>query len=134
MENFPHQINIFIESKINQSEEINKIKKAIKNIINIQLKHENEKVIGNSNNYIDLQIIYENLRSKQNILVARRMLRRNIIKNSTHILYNKQAAYVKSLTICENTNESSLGTIKITIISNDIIKFIDWIAPKHKNN
>lgn len=132
MENFPDQINIFIESIINQSEEINKVKHAISNLIDIKLKHENEKIIGNSRNYRDLQIIYENLRSKQNIAVARRMLKRNITKDSTHILYNKQAAYVKSFAICENANESSLGPIKITIVSNDIIKFIDWIAPKYK--
>ena len=89
MENFPDQINIFIESIINQSEEINKVKHAISNLIDIKLKHENEKIIGNSRNYRDLQIIYENLRSKQNIAVARRMLKRNITKDSTHILYNK---------------------------------------------
>ena len=60
MENFPNQINIFIESIINQSEEINKVKHAISNLIDIELKHENEKIIGNSRNYRDLQIIYEN--------------------------------------------------------------------------
>mgnify|MGYP000368475160 CR=1 FL=1 len=46
MENFPHLVNISIESKINQSEEINKVKHAITNLINIELKHENGKIIG----------------------------------------------------------------------------------------
>ena len=45
MENFPHLVNISIESKINQSEEINKVKHAITNLINIELKHENGKII-----------------------------------------------------------------------------------------
>ena len=134
MENFPHLVNISIESKINQSEEINKVKHAITNLINIELKHENGKIIGNSKNYKDLLIIYESLRIKQNIAAARRMLKRNITNNSTRILYNKQAAYVKSLAICENENESSLGPITITITSDSIINFIDWIAPKRKKN
>ena len=62
------------------------------------------------------------------------MLKRNVTNNSTRILYNKQAAYVKSLAICENENESSLGPITITITSDSIINFIDWIAPKRKKN
>ena len=134
MENLSHLVNLSIESEINQSEEINKVKQAITNLINIELKHEKEKITGSSKNYKDLLIIYENLRVKQNIAVARRILRKNIINNSTHILYNKQAAYVKSLVICENSNESSLGPITITITSDNILNFIDWIAPKRKKN
>ena len=132
MENLSHLVNLSIESEINQSEEINKVKQAITNLINVELKHENGKITGSSKNYKDLLIIYENLRVKQNIAVARRILRKNIINNSTHILYNKQAAYVKSLVICENSNESSLGPITITITSDNILNFIDWIAPKRK--
>jgi len=132
MENLSHLVNLSIESEINQSEEINKVKQAITNLINVELKHENGKITGSSKNYKDLLIIYENLRVKQNIAVARRILRKNIIKDSTHILYNKQAAYVKSLVICENSNESSLGPITITITSDNILNFIDWIAPKRK--
>ena len=132
MENLSHLVNLSIESEINQSEEINKVKQAITNLINVELKHENGKITGSSKNYKDLLIIYENLRVKQNIAVARRILRNNIIKDSTHILYNKQAAYVKSLVICENSNESSLGPITITITSDNILNFIDWIAPKRK--
>ena len=132
MENLSHLVNLSIESKINQSEEINKVKQAITNLINVELKHENGKITGSSKNYKDLLIIYENLRVKQNIAVARRILRKNIIKDSTHILYNKQAAYVKSLVICENSNESSLGPITITITSDNILNFIDWIAPRRK--
>ena len=134
MENFSQLVNLSIESEINQSEEINKVKQAITNLINIELKHEKEKITGSSKNYKDLLIIYENLRVKQNIAVARRILRKNIRNNSTHILYNKQAAYVKSLVICENSNESSLGPITITITSDNILNFIDWIAPKRKKN
>jgi len=134
MENFSQLVNLSIESEINQSEEINKVKQAITNLINVELKHENGKITGSSKNYKDLLIIYENLRVKQNIAVARRILRKNIIKDSTHILYNKQAAYVKSLVICENSNESSLGPITITITSDNILNFIDWIAPKRKKN
>ncbi|MBE18746.1 MAG: hypothetical protein CMO11_02085 [Thaumarchaeota archaeon] len=132
MENLSHLVNLSIESEINQSEEINKVKQAITNLINVELKHENGKITGSSKNYKDLLIIYENLRVKQNIAVARRILRKNIIKDSTHILYNKQAAYVKSLVICENSNESSLGPITITITSDNILNFIDWIAPRRK--
>ena len=134
MENLSHLVNLSIESEINQSEEINKVKQAITNLINIELKHEKEKITGSSKNYKDLLIIYENLRVKQNIAVARRILRKNIIKDSTHILYNKQAAYVKSLVICENSNESSLGPITIMITSDNILNFIDWIAPRRKKN
>ena len=32
----------------------------------------------------------------------------------------------------ENSNESSLGPITITITSDNILNFIDWIAPRRK--
>ena len=37
MENFSHLVNLSIESEINQSEEINKVKQAITNLINVEL-------------------------------------------------------------------------------------------------
>ena len=51
MENLSHLVNLSIESEINQSEEINKVKQAITNLINVELKHENGKITGSSKNW-----------------------------------------------------------------------------------
>ena len=52
--------------------------------------------------------------------------------NVSKILFNKQAAAINSIVICEKTNESPLGPIVMEINTEDIEEFIDWFVPRHK--
>ena len=57
---------------------------------------------------------------------------RNSEKDMTYILFNKQAAVIDSIVICENSKESPLGPIFMKIKTENILEFIDWFVPRYK--
>ncbi len=46
---------------------------------------------------------------------------------TTWFYLNKQAAFVEKIAICEKSDESPLGPIKVIITSPNIDGIIDWI-------
>ena len=128
---FDHPLKIIIEAQVNPSEDANKVKIAIQNLI----KHiepnlsQKDKITTSTNDEKSLYLIYEQIRAKQTLAVARRLLLANMTQDSTYLLLNKQAAFMGSLNICEEERESPLGPIKIIIQSPYINEFIDWLAP-----
>ena len=132
MQQFNNKIRIAIHTKKNNSEDKNKIFIALSNIIELDYNTANNTIKAETSDYKLLENIYKILLSKQSIHIARKNLLKNVKNNSTYILFNKQAAMINSLVICENENESPLGPIKVEIQSDNITKFIDWFAPKHE--
>ena len=115
---------------INPSEDINKIRTAVSNVL-IDM---NEKIVGNSliansNNYESLSKIYEIIRAKNIKKVYRRNLRQNIVDDSTWFYLNKQAAFANVIALCDEDNQSPLGPIKIVLQSKNIRDVIDWLVP-----
>ena len=49
-----------------------------------------------------------------------RILKKNADDNSTWFYLNKQAAFVDTIALCSEADESSLGPIKIILRTNDI--------------
>jgi hypothetical protein len=47
--------------------------------------------------------------------------------DSTWFYLNKQAAFVGTITLCEEAEESPLGPIKVILTSSNIDKIIDWL-------
>ena len=124
MEKFDYKINIIVKTSINKSEDIEKIKEAISNIIKLNYKIKENLIIADTSEYKSLDNLYNIFRNKQTSHIARKNLIRNIENNNTYILFNKQAAKVNSIVICENEDESPLGPIIVKITSNRIIEFI----------
>ena len=56
-----------------------------------------------------------------------RNFRKNLTENSTWFYLNKQAAFADKIAICEESDESPLGPIKIVLTSPDIDRVVDWI-------
>ena len=115
---------------INPSEDIDKIRTAVSNVL-IDM---NEKIVGNSliansNNYESLSKIYEIIRAKNIKKVYRRNLRQNIVDDSTWFYLNKQAAFANVIALCDEDNQSPLGPIKIVLQSKNIRDVIDWLVP-----
>ena len=57
-----------------------------------------------------------------------RILKNNNDGNSTWFYLNKQAAFVNTVALCSEANESSLGPIKVVLRSNDIEQVIESIT------
>ncbi len=55
-------------------------------------------------------------------------MEKNLTNNSTWFYLNKQAAYADKIAICEESDESPLGPIKIVLSSNNIERIIEWLV------
>ena len=104
---------------VNPSESIEKIEKAISNIFPYS--------IINNNNNLTIHAQSKELRSFEKIyqFIHTNKLEKNYLRSlEDHVhddapwfYLNKQAAFVEQIAICEETNESPLGPIKVTITS-----------------
>jgi len=115
---------------INPSEDIDKIRTAVSNVlIDMDEKIVGNSLIANSNNYESLSKIYEIIRAKNIKKAYRRNLRQNIVDDSTWFYLNKQAAFANVIALCDEDNQSPLGPIKIVLQSKNIRDVIDWLVP-----
>ena len=118
---------------INPSEDPKKIESAILNIFP-ECKIESEKfsIHGYSENLNVLEKIREAIHSMQNQRIYKRTLEKNIEKNSTWFYLNKQAAFAEKIAICEESDESPLGPIKIIFTSRNLDRIIEWLVFNEK--
>lgn len=120
------KIEIF--SSINSSEDPKKIETAILNIFpNAKIKIDNFYIISNSKDLHLLEKIYDVIHSNQSQKIYQRQLEKNLENDSTWFYLNKQAAFVGSIALCEEAEESPLGPIKVILTSSNIDGIIDWL-------
>lgn len=124
--NISCKIEIF--SSINSSEDPKKIETAILNIFpNAKIKTDNFSIISNSKDLHLLEKIYDAIHSNQSQKIYQRQLEKNLENYSTWFYLNKQAAFVGSVALCEEAEESPLGPIKVILTSSNIDGIIDWL-------
>ena len=114
---------------VNPSESIEKIEKAISNIFPYSIINNNNLSINaQSKELRSFEKIYQfihNNKLQKNYL---RSLEDHLQDDTTWFYLNKQAAFVEQIAICEESDESPLGPIKVTITSSNIDAIIDWIV------
>ena len=114
---------------INPSESSEKIEKAISNIFPYSIINNNDfSISAQSKELRSFEKIYRfihNNKLQKNYL---RSLEDNLQDDTTWFYLNKQAAFVEQIAICEESNESPLGPIKVTLTSSNIDAIIDWIV------
>ncbi len=114
---------------INASEDINKVRTAVSNIlIDMDEKITDDSLVANSNNYESLTRVYETMRSRKSKSAYRRLLMRNMANNSTWFYLNKQAAFANVIALCDEAGESPLGPIKVVLHSTNIEDVIEWLV------
>jgi len=114
---------------VNPSESIEKIEKAISNIFPYSIINNSNLAIhdAQSKELRSFEKIYQfihNNKLQKNYL---RSLEDHLQDDTTWFYLNKQAAFVEQIAICEESNESPLGPIKVTITSSNIDAIIDWL-------
>ena len=120
-------IQIFCQ--INPSEDPEKIKLAVNNIFpEINLETSETQIVGKTNNFSVLSQISKSIHEKNIKNTYQRILKNNKEADSTWFYLNKQAAFVNSVALCSEANESSLGPIKVVLRSNDIEQVIESIT------
>ncbi len=106
---------------VNPSESIEKIEKAISNIFPYSIINNNNLSINaQSKELRSFEKIYQfihNNKLQKNYL---RSLEDHLQDDTTWFYLNKQAAFVEQIAICEESDESPLGPIKVTLTSSNI--------------
>ena len=130
---FPNiSCKIEILSSINSSEDPKKIETAILNIFpDAKIKTDNFSIISNSKDLHLLEKIYDVIHSNQSQKIYQRQLEKNLENDSTWFYLNKQAAFVGTVALCEEAEESPLGPIKVVLTSSNIDRIIDWLILRH---
>ncbi len=114
---------------VNLSEDPDKVKHAIFNIFpHSTIKNEIFSIKAQSNELRSLEKIYESILSTQSQKSYTRNLENNLDGDSTWFFLNKQTAFVDQVILCDESEESSLGSIKIILNSSNIDGIIDWIS------
>jgi len=120
-------IQIFCE--INPSEDPEKVRTAVSNIFpEIELEVSDFDISGQTNNIEILSQVTKSIHEKNTKNSYQRILRKNNDGDSTWFYLNKQAAFVNTVALCSEANESSLGPIKVILRSNDVEQLIDSIT------
>ena len=120
-------IQIFCQ--INPSEDPEKVKLAVNNIFpDMELEVTATQIVGNTNNFSALSQISKSIHEKNIKNTYQRILKNNNDGDSTWFYLNKQAAFVNTVALCSEANESSLGPIKVVLRSNDIEQVIESIT------
>ena len=121
------EIQVFCE--INPSEDPSKIKTAVLNIFpDLEISISNQQLIGKSSGFNSLSNIIAYIHTKNTGSLYQRILKKNSDEDSTWFYLNKQAAFVETVAICSESNESPLGPIKVILESNDIDNVIQSLT------
>ncbi|MDC0329521.1 hypothetical protein OAN18_01365 [Nitrosopumilus sp.] len=114
---------------VNPSESIEKIEIAISNIFPYSIiKNNNFSINAQSKELRSFEKIYQFIQNNKLQKNYLRSLEDNLQGNTTWFYLNKQAAFVEQIAICEESDESPLGPIKVIISSSNIDAIIDWIV------
>jgi len=114
---------------VNPSESIEKIEKAISNIFPYSIINNNNLSINaQSKELRSFEKIYQFIHNNKLQKIYLRSLEDHLQDDTTWFYLNKQAAFVEQIAICEESDESPLGPIKVSIISSNIDAIIDWIV------
>ena len=120
-------IQIFCQ--INPSEDPEKVKLAVNNIFpDMELEVSDTQIVGKTNNFSVLSPISKSIHEKNIKNTYQRILKNNNDGDSTWFYLNKQAAFVNSVALCSEANESSLCPIKVVLRSNNIEQVIEAIT------
>jgi predicted RNA binding protein with dsRBD fold (UPF0201 family) len=114
---------------VNPSESIEKIEQAISNIFPYAITNNNDfSINAHSKELRSFEKIYQFIHNNKLQKIYLRSLEDNLQDDTTWFYLNKQAAFVEQIAICEESNESPLGPIKVTLTSSNIDSIIDWIV------
>ena len=114
---------------INPSEDPKKVEQAITNVlVDVDVKINKETLRATSTSLESLEKIYEAIHSHQSKNAYRRQLNQNLRDDSSWFYLNKQDAFVNTIALCSESDESPLGPIKIVLSSKNIDMILEWLV------
>ena len=129
------EIIVHVEAQVNPTEDEEKVKTAINNIVGNATFTSSAAFKGSilkaeaqgQEALIKFRTALRNDRIRD---AARKLLYRAIRENKISFCLNKQVAYAGHISFSEESAESPLGPIRVTIETSNPIQVIDWLAEK----
>ena len=129
------EIIVHVEAEVNPTEDEEKVKTAINNILGNASFTSNAAYKGSvlraEAKGLDSLIKLRNLLRNDRIRdAARKLLFRAISGNKISFCLNKQVAFAGHISFSEETAESPLGPIRVTIETDNPTQVVEWLAEK----
>ena len=129
------ELTVFVEAEVNLTEDVQKVKVAVNNILgnaSVTIKPSTKCSILNAkakgqDTLVKLRTMLHNDRIRD---AARKMLFRSIRGNKIRFCLNKQVTFAGHISFSEETAESPLGPIGITIETDNPQQLVEWLAEK----
>lgn len=129
------EIDVYVEVKVNPTEDLEKVKKAVENIFgNIEFEVTPEErgslLVAEAKGIDGLTKLRDLLRRERIRDAARGVFFEGLSKKSVVFYLNKQVAYVGHISFSAPVGESPLGPIKVQIRCDSPQELIEWLAPR----
>jgi len=130
-----NEINVKVEVEINPTEDEEKVKRAVENLLGnaefeIKQQRQGSLLVAKAEGMDGLTKFYNLLRRERIRDATRRVLFGGLSGKSIVFYLNKQVAYVGHISFSQPTAESPLGPIKVQIQCDNPRELIEWLAPK----
>jgi len=124
-----------VRSDLRPTEDLERVLKSIRNLFDIEHYDvvENspyKEVVCESRKIESLIRFHQILRQERILDTARRIMLSSKMNDKITIKLHKQSAYAGHVSFVTYDSESPLGPIKVIIISDNLERIIDWLAPK----
>ncbi|UCH70707.1 MAG: hypothetical protein JSV29_01615 [Candidatus Bathyarchaeota archaeon] len=130
-----NEITVRVEADINPTEDPNRVKRAIENIMgnaefDVRPQKRGSLMIAEAKGTEGLTKFQNLLRRERIRNAARGVLFQGLSGKSIIFYLNKQVAYVGHLSFSQPTAESPLGPIRVQIRCDKPREIIEWLAPR----
>jgi predicted RNA binding protein with dsRBD fold (UPF0201 family) len=122
---------IYAKADVNPTEDVDKVIKAIANVIEYDEIEMEEDYVCASGNIETIRDLRDELRERKIRGAARKIMLKGISANKIYFNLSKQAAFVGILNLVDDSL-CPLGEIEVKIKTDDPENLIDWIAPEIK--
>ena len=133
-------INVEVEVYVYPTEDVEKVKSAVNNIIkNLIFKTEEltkgTKILRGRANGKDALRSFKDLLNRRRIrTAAKAIILSSMTNNSISFYLNKQVAFAHHVSFSMPTAESPLGPIKVKVKSKRILSLIDWLVQDSRHS
>ena len=129
------EVTVLAETEINPTEGEEKVEAAVRNVLGkvsmtIKPQGKGSVLTAEASGQDSLVKLRSLLRTDRIRDAARKALFRSIRGNTISFCLNKQVAFAGHISFSEETAESPLGPIRVTITSDNPRQLIEWLAEK----
>jgi len=129
------EVRVFVETEIYPTESEDSVKAAVNNVLNnaaitIKPSIKGSTLTALANGQESLIKLRSLLRNDRIRDASRKLFFKSIRGNMISFCLNKQVAFVGHVSFSEETAESPLGPIRVSIETDNPQQLIDWLAEK----